>query len=641
MLSLMACGASAQETDPAELFSLSFEELLDVQVVTSSRREQTLSRAAGILSVVSREQILAYGAKDLADALELAPGTLTMGTYMFPVNSLMLRGDLPGQYNTHVLFLLDGYPLREAQNGGSDLAFLRAFPIRLIERIEIIRGPGSVQYGSNAFTGVVNIITRKNPPTGQQAHAALGSNGEAGAEFSHAYGSKPWHTSLDVHYYEDDSNWLSAFDETGSSYRRNYFQQNLGLRARVDWRDWQLSYLYAYSDSGHVGTLPIAGLYTEQAHIEAERHWLNLSTRQALFGGELSLGLTYNGLRNDYVNPGPQPSYMDGQDWQWDLSWQTALSIKTSLIVGMDVQHNSGDSAGEHVQTGHVTIVPDYQVHHSRWFAELSHQFNPAFALVAGVQWNKPDRSGGHLSGRMSANYHWQNGAFIKLQYAEAFRAPSLLEQDIALQGVVIGNPDLAPETADTWDLQWGYRSPALFTAFSVFYTRTEDIITRQAQPGQTASYFNFGQQRLKGLEWEVLWQPPDQHMRVDFSWTYQQNSLAGEAGDNASGMPHHLLKLGLSGDWQGKWEWGIHVLHARQWDNHKDALDVNPQNHTLTNLRGRLAYRFNPAWQGWLTVENGLDETWWQPETTRKVVNTQPYYERGRRTMAGVSLKF
>ncbi|MDF2176863.1 TonB-dependent receptor [Aliiglaciecola sp. CAU 1673] len=632
---------TAHQKTPTELFDLSLEDLLDIQVVTSSRREQVLADAPGILSVVTREQIQAYGVTDLADVIELAPATLTTGTYMFPVDAVSVRGNMPGQYNTHVLILLDGYPLREMQNGGADLAVLRAFPIHQIQRVEFIRGPGSVQYGTNAFAGVINIITTQGQGASNSLALAKGNEGAGLLRLSAGDQGANWSAQLGLQYFADDQKPLTATDEAGNSFTRQFDQQNLGLHAKLQWQHWQLAYLYTRNESGHLGTLPLARLFSDDASIEAERHWFNVGGHVPLWQGEMTLALTYNGMHNQYVNPGPQPSYMDSDDWQLEASWQRQLTEQTQLIAGLEWQQNSGDSAGVHVRNGAVTIVPEYDATHSRAFLELTHQWHADLTLVGGIQWNKPEKSDGHYSARLSANYKLDPHWFVKLQFAEAYRAPSQLERDIALQGVVIGNPNLEPETIETWDLQLGYQRKDVFSAITLFHSKTDDLITRAAAPRQTASYFNLGSQTFKGFEWENIWNLADSGLRLEGSWSYQQNSQAGMDGDNISNMPRHLFKAGINYQWDHNLSLGVHYLLATAWSEPEGATARNPSPGQLDNLRAQLTYSVNEHLQWWISVENALDQLWWQPETTRRQVNTLPYYEQGSQWLAGLRYRF
>ena len=79
-----------------------------------------------------------------------------------------VRGDLPTHTNNHTLLLINGRPVRESNSGGWNFPVYMAYPIDMIERIEFVRGPGSVLYGTNAYTGVINVITKEGRNEGCQ-----------------------------------------------------------------------------------------------------------------------------------------------------------------------------------------------------------------------------------------------------------------------------------------------------------------------------------------------------------------------------------------------------------------------------------------------------------------------------------------
>ncbi len=157
-------------------FSQEFETLWDIEVVTASKHEEKLSDAPGIISVVSAEEIAAFGSTTLSDVLNRVTSTYMIhaGTYMWNIASM--RGQNVSVFDNHVLILLNGRPLRDGISGGHNNVFYNSFPVEGIDHIEIIRGPGSVLYGSNAYSGVINIITKKaTEKTGVEASATYGS----------------------------------------------------------------------------------------------------------------------------------------------------------------------------------------------------------------------------------------------------------------------------------------------------------------------------------------------------------------------------------------------------------------------------------------------------------------------------------
>ncbi len=143
-----------------KLSELTLADLLNMQVITASKKAENSTDAPGIISTITAEEIKYLGANSILDILERATSIQPLGSTLFPSNLAVTRGDLRSLYDNHMLILINGRPDREGVLGGINSPVYTGFPVEMIERIEIIRGPGSVLYGSNAFAGVINIITR-------------------------------------------------------------------------------------------------------------------------------------------------------------------------------------------------------------------------------------------------------------------------------------------------------------------------------------------------------------------------------------------------------------------------------------------------------------------------------------------------
>ena len=141
---------------------------MGLKVTTASKNADKLQDAAAIMSVISSQEIESYGALTLTDVLNRVTNLYMTGSCYFPNNLAGLRGDIQVHTSSHVLILIDGRPCRESFYSGVDLAVYNASPVAGIERIEIIRGPGSVLYGSNAVSGVINIIIKHKDELGGQ-----------------------------------------------------------------------------------------------------------------------------------------------------------------------------------------------------------------------------------------------------------------------------------------------------------------------------------------------------------------------------------------------------------------------------------------------------------------------------------------
>src|SRR5262252_7392794 len=147
------------------------ESPLEIKVVTASKFAESISDAPGVMSVVSRDELQRFGGVTLAEILDRVPGLNLTSAYFTDRSIVAARGDQTKINGGHVLFLINGRPTREILEGGLVSDLLESFPVSALDHIEVVKGPGSVLYGSNAFSAVINLITKKNEANGFSASA--------------------------------------------------------------------------------------------------------------------------------------------------------------------------------------------------------------------------------------------------------------------------------------------------------------------------------------------------------------------------------------------------------------------------------------------------------------------------------------
>ena len=225
------------------------------------------------------EQIRHSGATSLYQLLEQVTSFYMTGSHFFANNVSAIRGDLLTHADNHVLILLNGKPLRESYSGGINFAIYNAFPILALDRIEVIRGPGSVLYGSNAFSGVINLVTgSKNGP---QAQLGLGHAGFGGVALALTTEQSAWRAQLAVQLNQQDGWRFGAVDNNGQYAEIDYGQQNSGIYASVVYNSWQLDALSLHSEQDFFGaSTSWAGIVApEQRQEKSQRHALTLSNQ--------------------------------------------------------------------------------------------------------------------------------------------------------------------------------------------------------------------------------------------------------------------------------------------------------------------------------------------------------------------------
>jgi len=182
----LAAGGWAQEAGARDLTLVSLEDLMNIQVTSVSKKEQSLLRTGAAVFVITRSDIRRSGMRNIPDLLRMAPG-VEVARIDANAWAISIRG-FNARYSTKVLVLIDGRSVYHPMFSGVYWD-QQAVPLEDIERIEVIRGPGGTVWGANAVNGVINIITRSSQDT-QGGIIAAGTGSEESAGGLVQYGGK-------------------------------------------------------------------------------------------------------------------------------------------------------------------------------------------------------------------------------------------------------------------------------------------------------------------------------------------------------------------------------------------------------------------------------------------------------------------
>ena len=241
---LLSVPALAGEDGEEQLSDLSLEELMDVEVVTASRRSEPLSQVAGAVTVLNEEDIFRSGATSLPEVLKLVPGVhvARVDTDKWAVGIRGFNGMLSNKH----LVLMDGRPMTLSSTGG--VFWDDMIPVSMIKRIEVVRGVWTSLWGSDSFTGVINIITKKaEEARGGQSVTTAGSTG---VDQVVRYGGEIGEDAHGVGYGDvsyKTGNWLTSEGPDKSS--RNWTQERAG--GRIDWTNAFTDSLSLQGDWSH------------------------------------------------------------------------------------------------------------------------------------------------------------------------------------------------------------------------------------------------------------------------------------------------------------------------------------------------------------------------------------------------------
>ena len=553
----------------ADLMSMSVEELLTVEIASvygASKYEQQVTEAPASVSIVNADDIKRYGYRTLADALQSVRGIYV--TYDRNYQYLGVRGfSRSGDLDTSVLLLVDGHRVNdnifEAVPIGSD------FPIDvdLIERIEVIRGPSSSLYGTNAFFGVVNVVTKRpGDLQGGELAAAYGSfdtfnaRGSYGKQFAGGLGVLL--SASGMHSEGADRLYYREFDAPGTNHgiaQNADGDKNYQLFGKLSYRDFTLTGSMASREK----TIPTASFGTlfndPRSATTDSRGFLDLKfTHSFQDQTELTLRGFYDSYRYDgnYVYGstagGPAATVLNedrsrGDWWGSELQVTKTLCELHKVTAGTEYRNNNIQDQRNYDLLPYAQYLDDKRSS-AIWALYLQDEIRPLESLIlsAGVRYDHYDSFGGTANPRVSLIYTPVEGTVFKFLYGRAFRAPGVYELYYAVPPQT-ANPALKPERIETYELVYEqYFLQHYRSSLSGFYYKIDDLISQRVDPGDASlvQFANLDAIEAKGgeLELEGTW---DGGLKGRVSYTYQRVEDAHN-GASLVNSPRHLAKLNL-----------------------------------------------------------------------------------------------
>lgn len=465
------------EIDDVDFFDLSFDELSQINVSTASKVEEGYQDAPGVVSIITADEITKFGAVSLVDVLERATSMIMTGSYIYPQNIASMRGDLSSDFDNHILILIDGNPYRGSITEGTNFPFYLSFPLSIIDRIEIIRGPGSVLYGTNAYQGVINVITKTNKKDGLSGITSFshGSFESIGTENTILYKKGDFNLTASIKYF-DEKGWdFEAVDYDSISRESTFGEENLGVFFSAKYKKISFTGFMANSYQDNIDdldTIAPGGVkvnhlffnfgYTDQL----SKHW------------KTNFDLTFNYDKNNlnFVD-----GYQEGNSNDVLLDFYNVFDIgrKIDLLVGGNLQINKGNLNSIIQDDSTIYIfndIPAYRELNYIGYANVNYKPTEQIKLTAGIQLNKPEHRNVDILPRVGAIFKMENGVGFKVNYGHAYRSPSLLERNYSTAGF-IGNPDLLSEKIKTVDLQMFYNKKDYQLSMTYFNSQQENLI--------------------------------------------------------------------------------------------------------------------------------------------------------------------
>jgi len=578
--SLMYAGGNPDE-DTTKTYNF------DPVTVTATRAETSRSVVAPSISIIPREVLAANPEKSILSLVsQQVPGVflqergiLGFGVTTSNAGQMSIRG-IGGSPNTQVLMMIDGRP-QFMGIMGHPLA--DSYLSANAERIEVIHGPASVLYGSNAMGGVINIITHSAPKPGVSGDVSL------------AYGSfNSQHLGGKVGYHADAWNALASFthEQTDGHRPQSEFNANSGyLKAATNVNE-QFSVTIDGSLTGFTTYDPgtIYAPKTNNNYVDIRRGYAGVSVDNDLGVSKGSTRFIYNFGHNEVF---------DGTDWVSDdynvifAAYQTLKLISDNAItVGFDLNKFGGKGKNKTKDYGAPSVY-EYAL-----YATVQHTVLGRFVLNSGLRYDRNELFGTEIVPQFGASFRVSNETTFRASVSKGFRSPTIRE----LYLFPAPTPTLQPERL------WNYEIGATQTIgykfsgeLTVFQSEGQNmILTSGRYPNMILS--NSGAFIHRGVEIAGTYRSPVDNLQLQGNYSFI------DAGKETRSVPKHKMFFRV------QYTYGIYIATASAQhievmygsDNSKDILP----NYTLVNLK--VTAQLMPMTSVSLGVDNLLDEKYY-----------------------------
>ena len=615
LLSVAWCaGAHAAPQSEEEELALAYGDKSFVSIASGSR--QPIARAPSVASVVTAEDIAAIGAADLDEVLETVPG-LHVSRSPLGYNPIYTIRGISTQYNPQVLMLVNGIPITGVFVGDRSIIW-GGMPVENVARIEVIRGPGSALYGADAFSGVINIITRTAADLdGTQFGLRAGSFNSRDAWVQHggAWGGFDVAAYLRVGTSDGqrrmiDADAMTVFGTPSLAPG----PVNLGRDAidgRIDLaRDkWRLRAGYQQRDNIQSGA-GIASALDPQGRNFGERVSTDLTWQDANFAPDLDVTAQASYLhiteQSDLtLYPPGFPGFPDGvigNPDKWEHHLRFNLSATYTGWQSHKLRFGTGTQDDDLYRTqetknfilvpipggffpaplGAVVDVTDsapFLRPHSRRVNHVYVQDEWAFTrdwyLTAGVRHDQYSDFGGTTNPRVALVWETAYNLTSKLLYGRAFRPPSFSELYNINNPVGLGNPNLNPESIESVELAFAWQAARTLQAnLNLFRYQMKDILRFVQDPATGISTAqNAGRQHGQGMEVELVWEASSS-LRLSGNYA-QQRSIDEATNQDAGNAPRHHVYA--RADWRFMPHWTLDAQLNHVAGRKREPSDTRP----------------------------------------------------------------
>ncbi|MGM0672454.1 MAG: TonB-dependent receptor domain-containing protein, partial [Pseudomonadota bacterium] len=560
---------------------------------TAARIAQTVDETLASVTIIDREEIERLQPQQFTDLLEGRAGVSVSDAGPFGKQSSVRAR---GTESDHHLLLIDGVRMGSATTGGASWRFL---PPEEIERVEIVRGPRTSIYGSDAIGGVTQVFSREGRRGPPKVNAFVGGGSfdtwETGVGV--AGGTDNTNYSLSVSHFETDG--INVQEDIGDDDPDGY--ENTSLSGKVSHRldngiELFGNFLYSEGRSEYdadefdpaifVNVGPYDRAYTDFVHA-ALRAGVRIPVSDR-WDSEVTLGQSRD--ESDDVTEG---GVLGGNVDQFytrreQLTWRNDIQLadRMHLTAGVDAYEDR------------VWGTTDYD-EDSRYNVGAYSVLRTGFGvhdLEGSLRFDDNEQFGNETTGQIAWGMQATDALRLRASYGTAFKAPTFNELYFPDVGFFRGNPDLDPEESETYELGARYSAGLAYVDVAVFEARVDNLITGFPVPE------NIDEARIRGLEIEGGHEFGPWNSRASLTLLDSENR---ETGNELSRRAPISARFDLDREFERFSVGGTVIAKSRSYD---DAGNNNRlSGYGLLNFRA--SYQIHPEWQLQATVSNVLDK--------------------------------
>lgn len=572
------------------VLNTSLEDLLNVKISTAAKYEQTLFEVPASTTVVTSEDIERYNLRTLTELLQHIKGFFTRDDRNY--SYFGLRGfDRPSSYSNNNLLLINGHILNENIYWqpfiGNDLAL----NTKIIDRVEIIRGPGSALYGAGAMLSVINIITKKGISMDQIS--MTGSIGSYDKKELSVLLGKELATDLDFTIsgkFGDIGGQDLYFSEYDSPETNNGWAKGLdwekffNFYTTLTYKEFELSGFYTSREKA----IPTASWETEfnnhNSKTRDTRAFIDLKYNSDISNSmsfKSKIFLDYYKYQGTYPYETLQHDSNEGLWLGGEFQYIWDIFANNRLIAGVEARH-SFQSDYKLWSSDSILFDDNFPYTILSFYIQDSYQIFENLGLTLGIRHDNYSTVGSSTSPRLALIYNPTKTSALKALVGQAFRAPNIYEVEYEDFSSQKGNKNLLPEKILNSELVFEQEIfDDLFFSSSLFYYEVENLIDQFTDSTDGLLQFQ-NRNNAIGVGFDAEF-----NLRTDFGlWSYinytHQILEDKNTKEKLTNSPRHIMKFGASYNF---WKSMIIGFESILESERKTIFDTDTKSYFLTNL--------------------------------------------------------